>query len=175
MVKYNSEIISFFKRYNLYEKNMFEYLEKHTDMIDYRMEDLRICIGCSYKINKNSNRIVGMRICIPFCYDEITTMISIHEIAHGIYGYKNLNKKYDELEIELLPMILERIYFEEKKTEKLTSYLEYLDSTIDGDSEEKYRFALMNRNESRFKDIKSYEFFSKNVKKLTRIWRRKNR
>ena len=170
---YSEELISFFKKYNLYEFEMFEYLKERTDFIDYRVVEDRIHIGCSYKINKKNNKVVGLRICVPFCMDEKTTLISIHEIAHGIYGYKHLNKKINSLELELLPMLLERLYIEERKNKELEEYAMFLDSTIDSSSEEQYRFALENRETIKNAGFNDYNSFDKQSMKLIRLWKQK--
>ena len=34
-MRYNPKVIDFFKRHNMYEESMFEYLQDHSVMIDY--------------------------------------------------------------------------------------------------------------------------------------------
>jgi hypothetical protein len=172
---FEEEVIGFFKRHNLYEEKMFMYLKDHIDMIDYNDEDLRVLIGTAYAVNKKNRKIINMRICIPYCQDEITALICIHEIAHGIYGYKKLNKKYNPLEIELLPMILERIYIEEKQSNNLKKYADFLDSIIDEESDEKYRFGLENRGSLEERDLRNFKSIDRSTRKLARRWKRNNR
>lgn len=174
-MRYNDEIIDFFKRHNLYEKEMFDYLQKQTDMVDYRVEEDRIYIGCGYNIDHITQRILGFRICIPYAFDEITTLICIHEIAHGIWGYKKLNQKYKSLEVELFPMRLEKVYITERASEILNNYANYLDSTIDENSDEKYRFALLNRDKLDDSALSSFKSIDKHTRKLAKSWKRFNR
>ncbi len=174
-MRYSDTIIDFFKRHNLYEKEMFEYLQNHTEMVDYHYEEERLFIGCVYIVDHITKKISGFKICIPYVYDEITALINIHEIAHGIWGYKKLNKKYNNLEVELFPMKLERIYISECSSQKLKSYADFLDSTIDDDSEERYRFALYNRDKLNSCALDSFKSIDKTTRKLARTWRRHNR
>lgn len=52
--------------------------------------------------------------------DYKTMLINIHEITHGIYAYKKLNKKYNpNVGIETLPMLYEKIYILENNSEEL--------------------------------------------------------
>ncbi len=173
-MKYSDGIINFFKRHNLYEKEMFDYLQNQTDIIDYDDEDVRIFIGCAYNVDQITGKILGLRICIPIAYDDITTLISIHEIAHGIWGYKKLNKKYESLEVELFPMKLERIYLSERASARLNNYANFLDSTIDENSDERYRFALHNRDKLDNSTLSSFKSIDKHTKKLAKIWKRFN-
>lgn len=170
MMKYNDEIIDFFKSHNLYDKEMFNYLESKTDMVDYQMEEDRAFIGCGYSVDRKTKRLVNFRICIPYCYDDKTTLISIHEIAHGIWAYKHLNKKIKEIEVELFPMLLERIYLMENTSTALTSYTAYLDSTIDDEADEKYRFALSNRDILLKENYSDFSSIDRRTKKLVRKW-----
>ena len=45
---YGKEITEFFKRHNLYNEEMFEYLKEHTDWIDYRDEDNKVGLAFLY-------------------------------------------------------------------------------------------------------------------------------
>lgn len=170
MMKYNDDIIEFFKKHNLYEKEMFEYLEDKTDMVDYQMEEDRSYIGCAYSIDRKTNKLVNFRICIPFCYDDKTTLIGIHEIAHGIWAYKHLNKRVNDIEIELFPMLLEKIYLMENPSTILKNYTAYLDSTIDEEVDEKYRFALSNRDTLLNDKIDGFNSINKRTRRLVRKW-----
>ena len=174
-MKYNIEIIDFFKRHNLYDKNMFDYLESHSDGVDYYDPDVNFCIGLGLAIDPKTKKINRFRIGVPYCVDEKTTLVAIHEISHGIWAYKHLNKKYNDIEVELFPMLVERVYIEEKKSQELYSYGEFLDSTIDDDSDEKYRFALSNRDDLLASGIDDFRRIDKSTRKLVRIWKRKNR
>ena len=64
-MKFNSHLISFFKRHNLYEENMFSYLSQHAFMIDYKDEEERMFIGCFIKFDKR-NKLVSFQLNIPW-------------------------------------------------------------------------------------------------------------
>lgn len=144
---YHKKLIDFFKKYNMYEKDMFDYLQRNSDIIDYRDEDTRICIGCSYALDPKTSKLQKLRICIPFPYDNKTTLIAIHEIAHGIVGYKHLNKRFKkDIRLEAIPFLCEKLYINDSNDPKLIEYGKYLDSFIEEDSDETYKFALYARD-----------------------------
>ena len=175
-MKYSRRINSFFKRHNLYDEKMFRYLEEHTYMIDYRDEDMRVFVGCAYKLNKHNNKVEGFRICIPFDTDDITTMVSIHEIVHGIIGYKCLNKKFiKDITCEALSMLYEYIYISENPSEKLVKYGKYLDSMINDFSDESYKFALYARKEFFNNYDNDFDHMQKLTRKLENKYNKENR
>lgn len=140
-MRYHPKVIDFFKRHNMYEESLFDYLQDHSVMLDYNDPEQRYFIGfnCSFKNGVLKNISIGL----PYMQDYKTMLINIHEITHGIYAYKKLNKKYNpNIGIETLPMLYERIYILENGNEELRQYGEFLDSCITETSEEKYKFAL---------------------------------
>lgn len=160
---YSKEIIDFFKRNKMYDKDMFDYLQSHTDMIDYRDEDARMFIGCAYGINKETGKLDRFSLCIPFVENSKTALIAIHEIVHGIIGYKYLNKKFKkDMSIEVLPLLFERVYINEVNDPDLTNYADYLDSIIENGNDESYKIALEARNELLDK-------YSNNLNRLDRL------
>ena len=172
---FHPKIIEFFKKHNLYDEEMFEYILKRCDYVDYYDSDINFMVGCPAKVNPRNNRIEGFRLCIPYCWDEKTALVSVHEIAHAIYWYKRLGKKYNKIEEELFPMVVERIYLEENKTSTLESYEKFLDSTIDETSEAQYRFAIANRDHLLQSDISDFRYLDKSMRKFVRKWKRENR
>lgn len=173
---YRQEIIDFFKRHNLYEKKMFDYLQNHTDMIDSRDEDANDFIGFGYITDKN-NILQRFRLCIPFAIDNKTMLISVHEIVHGIVGYKYLGKKFEpSIYIETLPIFYERIYINEMNDPDLYEYGQYLDNLI-GDSEidEKYRYALFAREYLLKEYDKDFDKMENMSKKLVKKYKKENK
>ena len=127
-MNFNTKLISFFQKHNLYDKEMFDYFSKNTVMIDYKDEEQRMYIGCFYIIDKN-HKLKDIQLNIPYIYDEITMLISIHEIIHGIILYKKLNKRYKkDNTTESMSLLYEKIYMEETKSKILTKYLVGLNS-----------------------------------------------
>lgn len=162
---YNSELIDFFKRHNMYNDVMFNYLQDNTIMIDYNYEENRDFIGC-FHIMKNG-RLKKISLVTPYPVSKITTLINIHEITHGIELYKYLNKKFKlDKSCEVLPMLYERIYVNEINSSKLLEYANNLDKKIT--NEEEYLLGLKLREEL-LKDY-NYNFNSmkRKVKKLVR-------
>ena len=174
---FNQSILDFFKRHNLYEENMFEYIYDHCDMIDYYVdEDARICIGCSYAIDKKTKKLLRFRICIPYPIDDKTMLMAIHEIVHGIVGYKFLGRRFDlGIAVEALPMLYERIYVSEHPTEELIAFANKLDNTIKPYSDPSYRFGYLVRHELYNKYEPNYHKMDKLVRKMAKDFERKEK
>ena len=168
-MKYSNEINDFFKRHNVYSEEMFRYLERNTYMVDYRDEEARIAIGCAYAINNITKVLEGLSICIPYNYDDITTLISIHEITHGIIAYKHLNKKYNvDITCEALPMLYEKLYVLERQTPELIKYEKYLDSMISDSSSDSYKYGLYVRDTLLENYNNNYNSMDRLTRKLVR-------
>lgn len=167
---YNSKLIDFFKRHNLYDEEMFNYFQNNSIMVDYMLEESHDIIGTYYIFSKN-NKLKSLYLVIPYLYDERTMLISIHEIVHAICIYNRLNKSLliDE-SIEILPMLYEKIYVLESKSKKAEQFLNYLDSRIRNN--EKYILAFSLRNQL----VERYEYdFTKISKEAKKLLRKKNR
>ena len=101
---------------------MFYYFKKISTIIDYKDEDQRCFIGCFYVFDKK-NILRKIYLNLPYIYDEITMLINIHEIIHGIELYNKPNKKTKITEeSEIMPILYEKIYIEEKNSQKLRNY-----------------------------------------------------
>ena len=164
---YSEEIIDFFKRHNLYDEEMFKYLDSHTDMIDYyNNPEARVCIGAGH--HTENGRVVRLRICIPYPVDYKTTLICIHEIVHGIIEYKHLNKKpIEEIRKEALPFVYEKLYLDEINNEDMNKFEDYLND-FNVDKNNPYSFALYARDclvENYNKDFKKMDKLSKKLVK----------
>lgn len=168
---FNPKLIDFFKRHNLYDKEMFDYFSEHSTMIDYQDDEQRLFIGCLCYIN-NKKKLINIHINIPYVYDDITMLISIHELVHAIMLYKYLNKKIKlDVEIEILPMLYEKIFIDEINSQQLIEYEEYLNKQIDTSKHKEYTLGLKIRDEL----LKSYDYnidkLNKKVKKLVKKYK----
>ena len=172
---FKKEIIEFFKRHNLYDEEMFNYIVANCDEVDYYDKDVNFMISCNPKVNRYTKKIEGFNLIIPYCFDELSTLAAVHEIAHAIYWYKKMGTKYNELEVELFPMIVERLYFEEHRSPALEKYEEFLDGTIDSTSAERYRFALENRDDLLEKDISDFKSLGRTIRIRSILWKIQNR
>ena len=170
---YNKEITEFFKRHNLYDEEMFEYLSSHTIYMDYyNNPEARCTIGAAPKRIIN-NKIQDIGICMPYPVDYETTMICIHEIVHGIEIYKHLNKKpIDPFRSEALPFLYERIYQQEINDKNY--FGEFLDD-INESLDNKYTFALYAREILLEKYNKNFNKMEKLSKKLVRKYKKENK
>lgn len=172
-MNYHPRIIEFFKRHNMYDPEMFEYLQANSMMIDYRDPEQQTLVGCFYKLTKN-NILSNIYLNLPYVYDEKTMLISIHEITHGIENYLKLGKKFKEdITLEALPLLYEKLYIMENPSDELNEYGNYLDRMITEGCKQEYTFALRIREEL----IKNYHYdmhkMSKLVKKLARKYPKK--
>ena len=63
-------------------------------------------------------------------------------MAHAIYFYKKLGKRYNPDQVELFPMVVERLYLSENITSSLYSFCSDLDSAINDKSIASYNDPL---------------------------------
>lgn len=156
-----TEFINFFKKHNLYDEEMFNYIRNNSILIDYREIDKRIFIGCYY-ISDNDGILRQIKICVPIINNQITTLINIHEYIHAITLYKYLNKKGTiEKEDETLPMLFELLYVLENPNKELHEYLNTINNSIQN-GPSKYRIALAVQHEL----LEYYQKKNPSLKKL---------
>ena len=174
---YYYEFINFFKKHNLYNKEMFEYINRNSTKIDYHDEEQRAFIGCYYICNKQ-NILQKIKICVPFIDSPITVLINIHEYLHAIELYNKIGKTYKNQDTkETLPMLYEQLYFEENRDKKLEEHLKYLNKKIKNDSDKSYKIALAIQKEllSYYKETSpTLEKLQKQAKKLSKKYQRDN-
>ena len=172
---YYTKFIDFFKKHNLYDKEGFEYLRNNSIMFDYRDEEAISLLGwgCRWNI-RNGKYLDKINLIVPFLDNDLTVLINIHEYTHGIMLYKYLGKKLKiDNDIEMLPMMYERLYFLENSTLELAKYEEMYDKTISSDSEIKYILGLKYRDELIEKYNNGYDFnkLDRYAKKLARRYK----
>ena len=132
----HSDLISFFKECNLYEEELFNYLNKHTFHFDYGIEDNRVFTGFFPGIDKDGV-LKKFMVSVPFVVDEITMLINIHEYTHAIENYYRLGKKYKKDKfVEVLPMMFELLYIKKHPSKELEEYENHLNSCITRNNEE---------------------------------------
>ena len=167
-MRYNQGIIDFFKRHNMYDEKMFEYLQENSTMVDYKDPEQRPFIGCYYIQGKN-NILQKIVLYVPYVYDNTTALIDIHEITHGIENYYKIGKKFEKnITVEALPLLYEKLYILENPTDELIEYGRYLDEKADRHREIQYRFALKIRDELLSNYNYNMKKMEKKVKKLSR-------
>lgn len=146
-MKYHSKVVNFFKEHNLYEEKMFDYLQNQSTMVDYQNPDERIIIGCYYILDKKG-KLKELMLNLPYVYDEKTMLINIHEITHGIENYQKLGKRFkNNITIETLPLLYEKIYIQEVNNEELTKYGESLDKIIE-EEEKKHMYLVLEQEKN---------------------------
>ena len=140
---YYKEFIDFLKRHNLFNKEAIDYLQKNAFFFNYLEEEYRDFIGCFFSINKKNKKLEKITLFVPYIKNEKTLIINIHEYTHALLNYKYLGKKFNvHDDIEILPMLYERLYQIESKSEKAQSYINYLNSYITKNSDIKYKIAI---------------------------------
>ena len=123
------DFIKFFKRHNLYNEEIFNYLKNNSTLIDYLDTDARSSIG--YHVFNQNNRLQSINLCVPFINNQITILINIHEYLHGLILYQYLGKKYQiGPDTETLPILYESIYISENPTQQLQDYLNNINKAI---------------------------------------------
>ena len=136
-----TNFLDFLKKYNIYNKNILEYIKENSQVIDYRDEEKRNSIGCYYELHNGI--LKQIHTCNPYIYDEITALINVHQYVHVYSAYKYLGKFFKITDtIETLPILYEQLYVLEHPTKELVNFQNFLNSTIKEDSPLKYRMAL---------------------------------
>ena len=147
-MEYHSKIIDFFRRHNMYDPEVFEYLKTNSSGVDYRDPDARYLIGCFYVKDIKNERLLDLKLVLPYVTDDITALININEITHGIENYPKRGKKFKkDITIEALPLLYEKLYILENPSEALLAYARELDQRIEESSAREYKFALKIREE----------------------------
>ena len=169
---FNKDIIDFFKRHNLYDKEMFSYIfASQSEPVDYFDSDVNFTIGCRPKLDR-LGRIEGFSLTLPYCWDDVTTLVCIHEIAHAIYFYKKHGTKYKPGEIELFPMIVERLFLEENYIPAREDTIERItDGSVCPGNEEQQEFARDNIDKAMQGNISNFPSISRTTRRLYRKWK----
>jgi len=177
MNPYYEEYINFLKKHNIYNKEILNYQKYHTYIVDYRDEDERKLIGCSF-ITSKYNILKQINLCIPTLNSKIAILINIHEYIHLLTKYKYLNKKFKLTDnIEILPILYETLYVLETNDEALTNYYNKLNETIKKDSQKKYQIALIVKEELLNyynENSPTYKKLEHKAKKLTKKLKKAN-
>jgi len=159
---FNPKIIDFFKEHNMYDQEMFKYLQKQSDMVDYDDPDQRYFVGCFYILDKSGTRLTDLRLNLPYINSEETMLISVHELTHAIFNYPKIGKKFKkDITIETLPLLYEKIYANEHPSKWLEAYLHRLDG-MTYEKYPEYAFGLKARE-------KLYQVYQKNPEKMAKI------
>ena len=142
-----NKFIGFLDKHNLYDKDILKYFQSNSLIFDYSNEEFRDFIGCYYSFDK-SERLIKIKACVPYIYDDKTILINIHEYIHFYLLYKKIGKKFIiGLDSEALPILYEKIYILENPSEELLSYEEYLNHFIIDSDDKKYILALKLQDE----------------------------
>lgn len=137
-----NKFIDFLDKHDLYDKDIIKYFWKNSLIFDYSNEEDRDFIGCYYSFDK-SGRLIKIRACVPYIYDDKTILINIHEYIHFYLLYKKIGKEcIIGIDSEVLPILYEKIYILENSNEELLKYEEYLNKYITNNSDKKYILAL---------------------------------
>lgn len=156
------EFINFFKKHNLYDKEMFDYLRNNSILFDYLDEDKHPYIGYHYLTDKEG-KLTKIILFVPYIDDYHTILINIHEYIHGIILYNKLGKKYkQDKDSEILPLLYEKLYLLENPDKNLEPFKKKLNENITENSPIEYKIALEVQNEI----INYYQEYSPNLNKL---------
>ena len=141
--------IEFLKKYNLYDKEVFDFIKDKTVYVDYMNTDSENFIGV-YPIVDKDNIVRDLRMCVPTIVDDISISMNIHEYVHLIKMYSNLNKEYVEDKYkELLPVMYELLFL------KSINFDEYIDIYIEHIKKEdnylKVLLDIFNLNDNKIK------------------------
>ena len=125
MMDYKYKLITFLKKYNLFDEEKYNYLINNAFMVDTSMAlDF---IGCFYL--KNEWKVITkVRLCLPRLDSDIAVMLTIHEYVHGFIMYDKIGSSYStKASEEVLPMLYEFLYFLENRTPEMEQYRKIVD------------------------------------------------
>ncbi len=124
----DDKFILFLKKYNLYNEEIFNYIESRTKRFDY--SDISLSFFGCFPILDDNNRLIDIRMCVPYIDSDITRSINIHEYIHLLDLYYKLNTKYIESNMsELLPVFYEFVYlYSIHNKEYLDFYKEHINN-----------------------------------------------
>ena len=169
-MNYNQGIVDFFKKHNMYDERVFEYLQANTTMLDYRDPEQRDFAGCFY-IKEKNDVLRRLLLCIPYVYNCETALINIHEITHGIENYRKIGKKFKkDITVETLPILYEKLYILDNPSDEIIAYSRYLDEVC-RDGAVEYQYALRVRDEL----LSNYNYDMHRMEKLSKKLVRKYR
>ena len=134
------EFISFLKKYNIYDEEVFNSFFRDAFMFDY--EDNCDFSECVYDVDER-NVLIRIKACIPKMIDYRTILINIHEYVHYYTLYRKLGKELKvEIDCEVLPMLYERIFVMEKDNGDLYNYWNSLRNSVLKNDNKYYVYAL---------------------------------
>ncbi len=166
----NRNIMDFFMRHNMYDSGTFRYIANNTEMFDYIIEEQkRDAMGFVTHID-DFQVLRGFTLCMPNPVDSRTRLIIINCISQAIYAYKYLNKLMtNAMRLEALGFLYEKLYILESNDPDLVKFGQFIDNSIDENTQEKYKFALFARDylvDSYEDDINKMDKLSKKLVKI---------
>ena len=179
MNTYYTKFINFFKKYELYNEEIFNYIEDRTIKFDYYDEELINIRGIYYNYNK-TNQLTNFKLYLPYINSEMTIFMNIRPYIQAIYAYTKLEKKYKaNAECELIAFYFEKKYLQDNPNQEIEKYLNNIYTTIKKqETEQKYKIALnvqpdlekyIEKNKPTFKELQ------KKAKKLSRNYHHRYR
>lgn len=144
--------IEFLKKCELYNKDVFDYIEYRTTYVDYRQKGSMDFVGC-YPIIQDGI-VKDIWLCVPKIVDDISVSINIHEYIHLLRVYSFLGKKFIESENEeVMPVLYEFAFLNE------VGNIDYLD---------KYKKAILAGDDENLKRIITHSDSTDKVLKKTK-------
>ena len=144
---YYQKYINFLKKYNIFNKEILEYIRKNSMHFNYMEEEKREFIGCFYIQDKN-NTLQKIHICIPYIDSDLTVLINIHEYIHILSSYPYINRKFKlSKEVETLPIFYEQLYYLDNQSEYLKKEMIKLSNQILNSDQIEYKIALYCKEE----------------------------
>jgi len=135
---YYVKFINFFKKHNLYDKEVFDYIWDKCNFFNYLEDEYRMYTGVYYVLDKNK-KLVDFNLIVPFIDSEKSLLINIHEYAHAIEAFYKLGEKFildDSCEVNSL--FLENLYLLENNNEVARNFLNNLNEIRINSNEKQY-------------------------------------
>lgn len=138
-----TKFIDFLKRHDLYNQEIFKYIEENIERFDEHYNELMLIRGIYYNYNDNEE-LKNFKLCVPYIDNEKTAFLNLGPYIKAIHAYPKLGKKYKQnAEIEIIVMYYEKLFISETKNKELERYLNNIISTIKKENtERKYKITV---------------------------------
>ncbi len=138
-----NKFIDFFKKYNLYNEEVFNYIKQQTIIFSIYNEELMNVRGICYNYNK-LEQLTSFTLYVPYINNEKTAFMNIRPYVQAICAYPKLGKKYKTAaDIEIIAFYFERLYLQDNPNQELEEYLNKIYTRIrDEETETNYKIAL---------------------------------
>lgn len=137
-----SKYLRFLHKHKLYDKNIFEYINNHSVIINYNKIYEFNSFGCSVVVDEHG-RLVEVIPVIPLLKNDKMVVISIFTYVQAMMLIPNIGRKYDERYYnKVIPIVFLELYIYENNSIYLSNFEKQIILKMFNQSEEQYEKAI---------------------------------